>query len=168
MKKILSVISAIFLSTSVYALTVQGQLENNLNVQMIIGNGCEIIGRSVLNLGNLDFGEHPNLKNKIDAHSNGNAGKLGINCTKGVSYSIALNNGLQPDETARRMKGQGEFIKYALYQNSARTLLWDTHNILTGTGNGEEIPVIIYGRVPSQSTPKSGAYTDTVTVTVSW
>ncbi|WWP00382.1 MAG: spore coat U domain-containing protein [Candidatus Dasytiphilus stammeri] len=172
MKKILSVILAILLSTSVYALTVKGQLENNLNVQMIIGNGCEITGGSLLNLGNLDFGEHPNIKNKIDAHSNGSAGKLGINCTKGVNYSIALNNGLQPDGTKRRMMKveteAREFIKYDLYQDSARTTLWDTHNLLKGIGNGKETPIIIYGRVPPQSTPSSGAYHDTVTVIVSW
>ncbi|WWO97903.1 MAG: spore coat U domain-containing protein [Candidatus Dasytiphilus stammeri] len=167
MKKILSVISAILLSTSVYA-TIQGQLENNLNVQMIIGNGCEIIGGSLLNLDNLDFGEHPNLKNQINAQSNGSAGKLRINCTKDVTYSIALNNGLQPDGNERRMKGEGGFIKYALYQNAARTILWDPHNPMTRRGNGEEIPLIIYGRVPPQPTPSSGTYNDTITVTVSW
>ncbi|WWP01691.1 MAG: spore coat U domain-containing protein [Candidatus Dasytiphilus stammeri] len=167
MKKILSVILAILLSTSVYA-TVQGQLENHLNVQMIIGNGCEIIGGSLLNLGNLDFGEHPNLKNQINAQSNGSTGKLKINCTKEVSYSIALNNGLQPDGNDRRMKGEGGFIKYALYQNAAHTILWNPQNPLAGKGNGEEIPLIIYGLVPPQPTPNSGTYHDTVTVTVTW
>ncbi|WWO99546.1 MAG: spore coat U domain-containing protein [Candidatus Dasytiphilus stammeri] len=164
MIKVLSILSILFFSAYVYA---GGQIENNLDVQIIIGNGCEVTRGTLMHFGNIDFGEHPNLNNVIDAQSTGTGGSIGLNCTKGLSYYVSLNDGSQPDGKQRRMKGeQGDYIKYDLYQNAAHTKLWDSK--LSQAGTGKETALTIYGRIPKQPSVKAGTYTDTVTVTVSW
>lgn len=153
-----------FISAYVYA---GGQIENNLDVQIIIGNGCEITGETLMHFGKIDFGEHPNLNNVINAKSTGTTGSLGLNCTKGLPYHISLNNGLQANKKQRRMKGeQGDYINYDLYQDAAHTTPWDSN--LSETGTGKETSLTIYGSIPQQPAVKPGSYTDTVTVTVSW
>ncbi|WWO96439.1 MAG: spore coat U domain-containing protein [Candidatus Dasytiphilus stammeri] len=169
MNKILLLITSLFFSTSIYAL---GQISGNIGVHMIIGNGCEITGGEALNFGNLDFGEHPNINNVIDATTNSTAVNnvtLGVNCTKGVSYHLTLSNGLQPEGTQRRMKGEkNEFIKYDLYKDATYSLLWNSKEILSNKGNGENRPLIIYGRVPKQVVPSAGTYLDMLTITLTW
>jgi spore coat protein U-like protein len=39
---------------------------------------------------------------------------------------------------------------------------------VSGTGNGAGQTITIFGRVPAQTTPAPGTYTDTVTVTVTY
>jgi outer membrane usher protein len=39
---------------------------------------------------------------------------------------------------------------------------------VASTGNGASQPFTVYGRVPPQTTPTPGAYSDTVTVTVTY
>nr|WP_269474290.1 spore coat protein U domain-containing protein [Serratia ureilytica] len=40
---------------------------------------------------------------------------------------------------------------------------------MTGTGTGSAVPLIVYGLVPAAGpTPAAGAYSDTVTMTVTW
>ncbi|WP_280527698.1 spore coat protein U domain-containing protein [Ciceribacter thiooxidans] len=39
---------------------------------------------------------------------------------------------------------------------------------MTGTGTGLTENVSVYGRVPAQSTPAPGTYTDTIVVTVTY
>ncbi|WWO95525.1 MAG: spore coat U domain-containing protein [Candidatus Dasytiphilus stammeri] len=155
-----------FFSAEVYA---GGQIENNLDVRITIGNGCEITRGTLMHFGKIDFGEYPNLKNVIDGKStDGKAGSIGLNCTKGLTFHISLNNGLQAEGKQRRMKGeQGDYIKYDLYQDANHTTLWD-NNKFSDMGTGKETSLIIYGRIPAQPSVKAGTYTDTVTVTVSW
>jgi spore coat protein U-like protein len=40
--------------------------------------------------------------------------------------------------------------------------------LVSATGNGADQTFTIYGRVPAQTTPAPGTYTDTVTVTVTY
>lgn len=153
-------------SAYVYA---SGQIENNLDVQIIIDKGCEVTRGTLLNFGKIDFGEHPNLKNVIDGRSTATGGSIGLICTKGLPYHISLNNGSQPDGKQRRMKAEsGDYIKYDLYKDENHTHLWDSE-LSEASGIGKETSLIIYGRIPRQEAAvKAGTYTDTVTVTVSW
>lgn len=70
------------------------------------------------------------------------------------------------------MINAGAYVAYNLYQNSGRSLPWGdgdaTGSVLSGTGTGNNEEVIVYGRVPSQTTPSPGTYTDTVQVTIAW
>jgi spore coat protein U-like protein len=62
-------------------------------------------------------------------------------------------------------------IDYNLYRDAAFTNVWGETiptDTLSGTGNGATQPITVYGRVAPQTTPATGAYSDTVAVTVTY
>ena len=116
--------------------------------------------------GTMDFGTRTSLTNAIDASTN-----LGIVCSKGLPYRVALDGGMAPtgNLARRRMTKGNEAVEYGLYRDPGRIQIWgDTPDAdtLAGTGTGLTQTVPVYGRVPPQPTPSSGTYTDTVVVTV--
>ena len=94
-------------------------------------------------------------------------------CSNTTAYQIGLDNGQNASGTARRMAGgTSEFIGYELYRDSSRTLRWGNSpstNTVAGSGTGSAQPAVtIYGRVPPQTTPSPGSYSDTITVNVTY
>jgi spore coat protein U-like protein len=64
-------------------------------------------------------------------------------------------------------------VAYGLFQDSGRTTNWGdnpppatTVDTVGGTGAGSAQSLPVYGRIPPQTTPTQGAYSDTVVVTV--
>jgi spore coat protein U-like protein len=58
-----------------------------------------------------------------------------------------------------------------LYSNAGRTTVWGNTvgtDTVAGTGTGATQSLTVYGRVPVQSTPGAGTYTDTVITTVTY
>lgn len=120
----------------------------------------------------LDFGTAGVLAVNRDA-----TGTLSIVCTRNAAFKIALGPGLNDGGlgvSARKMKSGATTIAYQLYQDAGRTTVWgDTlsgvgANVASDTGNGLTQNHTVYGRVPPQSTPPAGTYTDTVVVTVEY
>ncbi len=155
--------------------TVQGQL----GIQIIIGAGCTInngsSNGSTNNFGSINFGQHPTLDSTLDAQSVGvTAGSsFGINCAASTAYSVALNSGLNVGASnQRRMINGANFVSYNLYSDAGRATAWGNGsnggNAVTGTGTGAVQEMVVYGRVPNQTTPAVGTYVDTVQVTVTW
>jgi len=108
------------------------------------------------------------LRSALDA-----AGSIAITCTNAAPYTIALDGGsigaINPVQ--RKMSQGSERITYGLYQDSGRTQPWGDAagiNTAAATGSGLAQTFSVYGRVPAQSTPSPGTYTDTVVVTVSY
>lgn len=74
------------------------------------------------------------------------------------------------------MSGPGaDFVGYELYRDSGRTQRWgnDTaggSNTVNGSGASQTNPTVltVYGRVPAQGASEPGAYSDTVTVTLTY
>jgi spore coat protein U-like protein len=69
------------------------------------------------------------------------------------------------------MAFSGANITYGLYRDVARALAWGSTigtNTTSGTGTGLTQTQTVYGRVPTQTTPKPGAYSDSVVVTVGY
>lgn len=101
-------------------------------------------------------------------------GSIGVQCTNTTPFNIGLNAGTGSGATvsSRKMSsGAGATISYEMYRDAARTQVWgDTvgSNTAAGTGNGAVQTLTVYGRVPVQTTPAAGSYTDTVTVTVTY
>jgi spore coat protein U-like protein len=97
---------------------------------------------------------------------------IGVNCVNGTPYNIGLDNGQHASGSARRMQGPGAaLIGYELYRNSARTQRWGNTvgtDTVSGTGNGATLNTTVYGRVPAQTTPAPGVYSDTVTISVTY
>jgi spore coat protein U-like protein len=116
----------------------------------------------------LDFGQQTALGSAIDATTS-----ISVTCSNTTPYNIALDAGAHGSSvTARKMQGgTSEQISYSLYRDSARTQNWGATvgtDTATGTGTGSAALHTVYGRVPSQSTPRPDTYTDTITVTVSY
>ena len=73
--------------------------------------------------------------------------------------------------TTRKMTSGANTINYSLYQNSSRTTVWGNTvgtNTVSGTGSGLGQALTVYGRVPPQTTPAPGTYTDTIVATVTY
>lgn len=175
MKKIRLVLACLTLMMSITATPLfAGTVQGNLNVSLTIGNGCELTGGdytgAVNQFGNLSFGQYSSLSNIIDSQSTGaSTGNMQMVCTTGTAYTVSLDNGLHASGAQRRMIGPaGAFINYNLFQDAPRATAWAAGTPLAATGAGTPVDLIVYGRVPAQTTPAAGAYADTVTMTVTW
>lgn len=122
----------------------------------------------LLAIQNIDFGSTGILGGNVDA-----TGGVGITCTPGTPYTVSLNNGATGSAPAARKMSKGaETVTYGLYKDNARSQVWGDASTpgstVAGTGNGAVQNLTVYGRVPAQTTPSAGVYTDTVVVTVTY
>jgi len=114
----------------------------------------------------LDFGSVGLLLANTDGTST-----VTVQCASGVAYQVGLDNGQHATGTTRRMQGPGGLVTYELYRNTTRTQRWGSTlntDTVTGSGNGNNQTLTVYGRVPNQTTPSAGTYNDTITVTVTY
>lgn len=99
---------------------------------------------------------------------------ISVTCTPTTTYNIGLDKGLYgASVTARKMQGTAfsQQVSYALTQDVAGLLNWGNTlgvDTVAGVGTGLAIPHIVYGAVPSQPTQQPDAYSDTITVTVTY
>lgn len=132
-------------------------------VQMTITASCVINSASTLN-----FGSSGVLSANIDQTST-----LQVQCTNTTPYNIGMNAGTGTGATVavRKMTSGGNTINYTLYSDSGRTTVWGNTvgtDTIAATGSGAAQSYTVYGRVPAQTTPTPAAYTDTITVTVTY
>ncbi|MCI0599987.1 MAG: spore coat U domain-containing protein [Beijerinckiaceae bacterium] len=116
----------------------------------------------------LNFGNTGVLTANVDATNS-----VSVTCNNGTPYTVALDGGLSgaTDPAQRKMTLAGNQVTYALYRDSARLLPWGSTSgvdTLSATGTGSVQPHTVYGRVPPQTTPQPGTYTDTIVVTVTY
>lgn len=113
------------------------------------------------------FGNRGLLNANYDAN-----GTVTAKCTSALSYNVGLSNGVTgTGPTARKMTNGANVITYGLYRDAARGQPWGATigtNTVSSSGTGLAQAYTVYGRVPSQTTPPSGGYTDTVNVTVTY
>lgn len=117
---------------------------------------------------NIDFGPVGVLDANVDT-----TGRVSVTCTPATAYTVSLSGGTtgaQP--TARKMSKGSETVTYGLYKDANRSQPWGDASTpgstVPGTGNGAVQDLTVYGRVPPQTTPSAGVYTDTVVVTVTY
>jgi spore coat protein U-like protein len=114
----------------------------------------------------LDFGAVGLLLANTDGTST-----VTVQCASGAAYQVGLDNGQHATGTTRRMQGPGGLVTYELYRNTTRTQRWGSTlntDTVSGSGNGSNQTLTVYGRVPNQTTPSAGTYNDTITVTVTY
>jgi len=135
-----------------------GLPQPSFNVRARRGTACTV------STGNIDFGSKGILATNNDAQTS-----LTVNCTG--PYTISLGNGgTGTGPTNRKMVKGAESVTYGLYSDAARTLPWGSTagQTIAGTGAGAAQSYNVYGRVPAQTTPSAGEYTDTVVVTITY
>lgn len=136
----------------------------NMTVRITIQAECKIQTAS-----DLDFGTRGVVDANVDQTST-----IGVQCTTGETYNVGLSAGAGAGATTavRRMTGPAAAtVDYTLYRDTARTQLWGVTigtDTVAGTGNGSVQNLTVYGRVPPQTTPAAGVYTDTVAITVTY
>lgn len=101
-------------------------------------------------------------------------GSVSVLCTKSGSYTIELDNGVNPTGSGGRQMASGAaVIPYELYQDEQTTKIWKTGtDALAFVGSGLREEKIVYGvltwtedMLPSAPV---GSYSDLVTATVNF
>ena len=130
----------------------------------VVGQGtdCTVSATGV------DFGAIGILDFAVDS-----TGEISVSCPAGVVYTVGLDGGLaSAGPNGRQLSAGSASLSYGLYKNSARSELWgqqgDAAGPLSGTGSGTTQVLPVYGRIPAQTAPPPGTYTDTITITVSY
>jgi spore coat protein U-like protein len=136
---------------------------STFTVQMTVASACLINSTTTM-----DFGTVGVLTANQDTTST-----LAMQCTNTTPYDVGLDAGTGTGATVavRKMTNGSKTINYSLYTDAARTTVWGNTvgtDTVHATGNGASQPYTIYGRVPAQTTPAAAAYSDTITVTVTY
>ena len=128
-----------------------------------IGAGC------IISANPLDFGTAGVLAASVDATST-----ITVSCSAGTAFQLGLDKGAGTGaSTALRYMtgGAGAKVGYRLFSDTSRSVNWgDVTGADTISGTGAGLPSIftVYGRVPAQTTPAPGSFTDTITATVTY
>lgn len=97
------------------------------------------------------------------------AGSIAVTCDEGTAYTLSLGSG-SGTRAARRMAYGAHELKYNLYLDAARVLVWGdgigTTHTVTGTGTGVSQIVTVYGRIPARQNARVGSYSDMVVLSV--
>jgi len=136
----------------------------NMNVRITIIDECKI-----QTVNDLDFGSHGVIDANVDQTTT-----IGVQCTTGKTYNVGLSAGGGAGATVavRKMTGPlAATINYTIYRENTFTQVWGITiptDTVGGTGNGSVQTIPVYGRVPPQTTPAAGLYTDIVQITVTY
>ena len=99
---------------------------------------------------------------------------LTVTCTNTTPYNVGLSAGTAAGATVttRKMTGPtAQLLSYALFQDTGRTTNWGSTvstDTTAGTGSGAAQPLTVYGRIAGSQFVAPGAYTDTVTATITF
>ncbi len=101
-------------------------------------------------------------------------GTITVTCTNTTPYNVGLNAGTSSGATvaARKMTGPaGALLAYILTSDAGYATNWGSTvgtDTVAGTGNGAAQVLTIYGREAAGQFLAPGAYTDTITATVTY
>lgn len=135
---------------------------NLFQAAVAVTNSCSV------SASNLDFGTIGLLTSNVDATSG-----ITAQCANGAPYNIGLDAGTGPGATvATREMTQGtNTLNYSLYSDPGRRTVWGNTigvNTVIGTGTGTVQAYTVYGRIPPQTVPGPGSYSDTIVVTLTF
>jgi spore coat protein U-like protein len=136
---------------------------SSFTVSITLAATCTINSASALNFGNQGI-----LSANVDQTST-----IQVTCTNTTPYNIGLDAGTGAGATVatRKLTSGGATVNYTLYSDTGRTTVWGNTvgtDTVAATGNGTGQNYTVYGRIPVQTTPAPGTYSDTITVTVTY
>jgi spore coat protein U-like protein len=96
-----------------------------------------------------------------------------VTCTNTTPYTVGLNAGTSSGATVtnRSMTGPASaLLGYKLFSDSGYTTNWGntTGSWVSGTGSGAAQPLPVYGQIPAGEYVAPGAYSDTITATITY
>ena len=126
-----------------------------------------VVDSCSITAGDLSFGNYdPTEGGDVTATST-----IDITCSNGTGWTLKLCEGSAGVFTTRTMEKGTDTLNYNLYNEATHTTVWDNTvaGWVTGTGDGTAQSQTVYGKIPSgQNTAVVGAYTDTITATVTY
>ena len=113
------------------------------------------------------------------ASPNDASGTVTLNCTGVVALQgtivVAASPGTSGNAMARQMAQGADRLNYNLYTDSNRSSIWGTGaggtSTIAAPLNGLLVfsqSVTVYGRLPAQQWVRSGAYSDSIIVTITY
>jgi spore coat protein U-like protein len=116
----------------------------------------------------LNFGSSGVIAANIDQTST-----IDVTCSNKTPYDVGLNAGTSAGATVttRKMTSGAATVAYSLFRDSGRTTNWGSTvgtDTVRATGTGVAQSFTVFGRVPVQTTPNPGAYTDTIVATITF
>ena len=143
-----------------------GTATSTFQVSITIDASCSIVSASNLNLGTIG--------GTSTAFSDFTPSTVTVNCSIGMPYGITLASANTGGTTGFQMVNGTSLLGYQLYANSFGNPQWDSSagGTYSSSGTGANQAIGVYGKIPAQAAPVGGwtvgAYTDTVTMTVTW
>lgn len=122
-----------------------------------------VVATCTIGATNLGFGNYTGTQ--TDSSST-----ITVTCTNSTGYTVGLSSG-SGTVAARKMTSGAASLNYSLTTDAARANNWTDiggGNVATGTGAGSAQTLTVFGRIPGAQYPTPGAYTDTITATVSY
>ncbi|MDP5163385.1 Csu type fimbrial protein [Enterobacter ludwigii] len=98
-------------------------------------------------------------------------GSIFVKCTNGAIYNLSLRSLNGGIDRFIMKNSKGDNLKYTLYKNPERTLLWGNGvNSKYGTGNGKSQQHFVYGiiNLPPKYSPPPGEFKDTVIISITY
>ena len=133
-----------------------------LAVSATVSPNCSVTG------GTLAFGSY----SPISAANTDQTGTVQVTCAKGTTATVGLDAGANASGSTRQMSNGSDQLAYELYKDSSRTSVWGNSgseqlSLAAATSNAAQ-PLTVYGRIAGSQNVGLGAYSDTVTVTVTF
>lgn len=113
-----------------------------------------------VNFGSYDFMSSQNLDS---------TGHVTVTCDVSSSFSISLSTGAGT-YASRTMQNGAHQLSYNLYTDVAHTMVWGdgTGGSVVVSGSGTNVDEVVYGSAPAGQNPYIGAYSDAITVTLTF
>jgi len=172
----LILLSAVSLAFGLPVLRAQaGSSSTTFQVSMTVARNCKITTSGTFNFGNYD----PVVANASAPLNVTTPAFISVNCNKNtksiwVGLDAGTNSSHAPAGSTRAVSdGNGDYIGYDFYQDSAFTTLWGNTQATAqtlGPFTSAKTPVTatVYGQAPAGQDVPVGTYTDTITATVNF
>lgn len=157
----------------------QANITGTVDASIVLNAGCIINGQLYNNgstgvdLGDLDFGTNNTLFQTADAQILSGAAGFTLQCSNGVAPIVRFQAGAHDGSgtgsgihAMAHSAAAGQFVRYNLYSDPARTLLISNGDAITLLANGASQVVNVYGRAFGTGGLVVGTYTDVLTIVV--
>ncbi|HJV24995.1 MAG TPA: spore coat U domain-containing protein [Aromatoleum sp.] len=135
----------------------------SFQVNATVGTACTV------SAANLDYGTY----NPLAVLPTSVTTTVTVQCTLLATYNVGLSAGSGSGATVavRKMTKGGDTLAYSLYQDATHLAVWGDSigtDTIAGVGTGLAVPHVVYGQIPALQNVNSGAYSDTIVVSVNY